>query len=94
MNVPLGRWFQVEAYYKCAADNTGRVIFWQDAQLLFDVANLSTRYGNGDCQWSLNSYSDSITPSPASFYIDDASISSTRLNLIGLAAPTDLKVYQ
>src|ERR687896_1805095 len=38
MDVPVGRWFQVEAYYRCAADNTGRVIFWQDRQLLFDVA--------------------------------------------------------
>ena len=94
MNVPVGRWFQVEAYYRCAADNTGRVIFWQDGQLLFDVADLSTRYGNGDCQWSLNSYSDSITPGPASYYIDDVSISPSRLNHIGLAAPTDLKIFQ
>ena len=94
VNVPVGRWFQVEAYYRCAADNTGRVIFWQDGQLLFDVTNLSTRYGNGDCQWSLNSYSDSITPGPASYYIDDVSISPSRLNHIGLAAPTDLKIFQ
>lgn len=73
------------------ADNTGRVIFWQDGQLLFDGANLSTRYGNRDCRLSLNSYSDSITPGPASYYVDDVSISPSRLNHIGLAAPTDFE---
>jgi hypothetical protein len=80
-NIPVGRWFQVEGYHHCAADNTGRVTLWQDGKQLFDVANVRTRYDNGDCQWSVNNYSDMLQPTTSSIYIDDAAIS---LNKIGL----------
>jgi len=26
----MANWFRVEAFYKCAGDNTGHVTFWQD----------------------------------------------------------------
>jgi hypothetical protein len=79
-NIPISQWFQVEAYYECAGDSTGRVTFWQDGTLLFDVPNVQTRYEDGDCQWSVNSYSDSLQPGPRStIYVDDASISTTRI---------------
>jgi hypothetical protein len=73
-NVPVGQWFKVEAYYACAADGTGRVTFWQDGTQLFDVQNVQTRYSDGDCQWSVDNYSDGVTPSPTAIYIDDAAI--------------------
>jgi hypothetical protein len=73
-NIPVGTWFSLEAFYRCAGDGTGQVTIWQDDVLLFDVANVRTRYPDGDCQWSVNNYSDSITPKPATIYIDDAEI--------------------
>jgi hypothetical protein len=80
-NVPVGRWFQVEAYYSCAADQSGRVMFWQDGQLLFDIPNVPTRYADGDCQWSVNNYSDALSPTPSTIFIDDAAISLSRIGL-------------
>ena len=87
-NIPVGRWFQVEGYYECAADNTGRVIMWQDGQQLFEVSNISTRYGDGDCQWSVDNYSDIVQPSPASIYIDDAAIGMSRIGMATTSTST------
>jgi hypothetical protein len=94
-DIPIGRWFQVEAFYRCAGDNTGRVTFWQDGLVLFDVNNVRTRYANGDCQWSVDNYSSSLNPSPATIYIDDAVISLTKIGSpsdTSLATPTNLQV--
>lgn len=74
-NILVGQWTDVEAYYQCAGDSTGRVTFWQDGTLLFDVRNVRTRYADGDCQWSVDNYSSGLSPSPATIYIDDARIS-------------------
>ena len=63
-NLPIGRWFKVEAEYACAADGTGRVTFWQDGVQLFDVPNVQTRYPDGDCEWSVNNYSEGAQPLP------------------------------
>jgi hypothetical protein len=82
-DVPVGRWFQVEGYYQCAANNTGRVTIWQDGKLLFDVQNVRTRYDTGDCQWSVDNYSDMLEPTRSSIYIDDAAIG---LQKIGMSA--------
>lgn len=74
-DVPVGRWFKVEAMYTCAGDSTGHVTFWQDGAMLFNLANVQTRYVDGDCQWSVDNYSDGLSPVPATIYIDDAAIS-------------------
>jgi hypothetical protein len=73
-NVPVGQWFNITARYACAGDNTGHVTFWQDGTQLFDLANVQTRYPNGDCQWSIDNYSDSLSPSPTTIYNDDMQI--------------------
>jgi hypothetical protein len=83
-DVPVGRWFQIEAFHQCAADNSGRVTFWQDGKMLFDVANVQTRYANGDCQWSVNNYSDMLKPATSYVYVDNAAISLTK---IGMSRP-------
>jgi hypothetical protein len=74
--VPVGQWFEVEAHYVCAGDNTGRVTIWQNGSemALFDLTNVQTRYADGDCTWSANNYSNSLNPSTATIYIDDAAI--------------------
>lgn len=73
-NIPDGQWSRVEAFYKCAGDNGGRVIFWQDGQQIFDIPSVQTRYPDGDCEWSVNSYSSSLNPTSATIYVDDAAI--------------------
>ena len=80
-DIPVAQWIQVKAFYQCSGDWAGHVTFWQDGIELFDVPNVQTRYAGGDCQWSVDNYSDSVSPVPATFYIDDAAIStSTEVN--------------
>jgi hypothetical protein len=63
------------------------VIFWQDGQLLFDVSRVKTRYANGDCEWSINNYSNALVPANVTIYADDAAISLTR-NAEHILSPT------
>jgi Polysaccharide lyase len=78
-NLPVGRWVQLEGYLHCAADSSGRVMIWQDGQLLFDVSGLTTRYSDGDCEWSIDNYSDLVDPDPTTIYFDDAAIGLSRI---------------
>jgi hypothetical protein len=73
-HIPAARWIHVEAYCKCAGDNSGRVTFWQDGAQILDVRNVQTRYADGGCQWSVNNYSNRLEPSTAVIYVDDAAI--------------------
>ncbi|MBI4787679.1 MAG: heparin lyase I family protein [Chloroflexi bacterium] len=79
INVPVGQWMRIEAYYKCAPDSSGAVTIWQNGTQIINHSGRSTRYSNGDCQWSVNNYSDSLSPSPATIYSDDAGISQSRI---------------
>jgi hypothetical protein len=74
--IPVGQWFQLEAHYTCAGDATGRVTIWQNGSStpLFDVSGVQTRYADGNCEWSVNNYSNSLSPNPATIYVDDAAI--------------------
>jgi polysaccharide lyase-like protein len=75
--VPVGRWFNVQAFYQCDGNGAGRVAIWQDGTQLWDIQNVNTRYADGDCQWSVNNYSSGLTPATATIYVDDAAISMT-----------------
>ncbi len=77
INIPVAGWTHLQAHYVCDPVS-GHVTFWQDGTEIFDVSSVATRYADGDCQWSVNNYSNSLTPSPASIYVDDAAICSTQ----------------
>lgn len=86
--IPVGRWFNVEAFYKCDGTGAGQVTIWQDGTLLWDVHNVNTRYADGDCAWSVNNYSSGLAPATASIYIDDAAIGTARISsLEGASSP-------
>lgn len=74
--VPVKAWTRVEAHYVCAASQKGEVALWEDGTQLFDFSNVATAYPGGDCQWSVNNYSNGLSPSPAIIYLDDAAICS------------------
>ena len=75
-DIPEGRWLRVEAFYRCAADDSGRITFWQDGTRIVDVSDVQTRYGDGDCEWSVNNYTDGLDSGSATIYVDDAAICS------------------
>jgi hypothetical protein len=81
MDVPVGQWFSIEAFYKSRGDATGQVTIWQDGALLWDIECVQTRYPDsqgGVTEWSVNNYSNGVTPAPTTFYIDDAEIRTHR----------------
>jgi Polysaccharide lyase len=73
-DIPEGRWLRVEAFYRCTSDQTGRITFWQDGTRIVDVSDVQTRYGDGDCEWSVNNYTDGLDSGSATIYVDDAAI--------------------
>lgn len=74
--IPAGRWFHVQAFYKCDGSGAGEVTIWQDGTQLWDIQNVDTRYADGDCAWSVNNYSSGLTPATSTIYVDDAAICS------------------
>jgi hypothetical protein len=81
VDLPVGRWFYIEAYYKSRGDATGQVTVWQGDDvtrvLLWDLPSVQTRYPDaegGATQWAVTNYGSGTNPFPARFAIDDAEI--------------------
>lgn len=81
--VPIGRWFQLEVYYRHALDDSGRLTIWQDGVLVYDITGRSTGT-NSNIYWSPCSVSRDLTPTASAIYVDDAAISLRRLSLTGV----------
>jgi hypothetical protein len=80
-NLPVGRWTRIEAFLRESKDFDGQLTVWQDGVQLFDFRNVRTSYDNPSYnawhaanEWSINLYSDGLSPNPATIYVDDASI--------------------
>jgi hypothetical protein len=78
-DIPIGKWFKLEAHYVSAGDFTGRITIWQDDALLFDLQGVRTRYPDGNTAWAVCAYGQGITPQPTVLYVDDAFISTDRI---------------
>ena len=80
--VPVGVWFQVEAFYRNTPDATGRVTYWLDGQQVVDVANHAMA-PTPWVEWSAVSIGVNLTPSQEVLYIDDCAVSLARVGLNG-----------
>jgi hypothetical protein len=76
--VPVGKWFHIEILFRLAADPTGRVAVWQDGVLVLDVNDVVSA-PTPWIQWSIGSASYDITSTPADLYIDDVTLSLSRV---------------
>jgi hypothetical protein len=82
--VPVGNWFQLEAFYRNADDNTGRLVLWLDGK---EIANIVKPTGPaGWTAWDVGSIGVNLTPAAVTLFIDDCAISHTRVGLGGLLA--------
>lgn len=79
--VPVGRWFELTAELRQSNGFDGRLCVWQDDRLLFALDGIRTSFINcaynawcASNEWSVNNYSDGLSPAPAAIYADDASI--------------------
>ena len=79
-DLPVGRWVHIEIFLKQGGEDfAGRITVWQDGVQILDEDQTKTRIPGGDNQWAVNLYSDSLSPSPATMYIDDCTISTYRI---------------
>jgi hypothetical protein len=93
VDVPVGRWFHLEVYLRQSAVFDGRVTVWQDGIELWDLVGVKTRYEDGDQRWTVNNYSDALTPSPATLYVDDATIAINRVYPSGRRRPPSARDF-
>ena len=77
-SVPTDQWVHFEVLLRKAANATGRVTIWQDDVMIIDLQNIPT-FATDWVEWDVGGASDDLSPSTASIYIDDATISLERL---------------
>jgi hypothetical protein len=73
--VPIGSWFQVQAYFDSSSGADGRFALWLNGQPLYDLPrpfNLA-----GTVYFSVCSVSQALSPADSAIYVDDAAVSLT-----------------
>jgi hypothetical protein len=86
MVVPVGVWFQLEAFYRDAADDSGRFTLWFDGAQVVDRAGAPTSQTPW-VEWSVVSIGEDLDPSTAVVYVDDCAVSRSRVGLSGVIDP-------
>lgn len=75
-------WFQIEAFYRNAQDDSGRLTFWLDGREIVDVSGpmAPTPW----VEWDAVNVGENLTPSTVAVAIDDCAISLSRVGPIGI----------
>ncbi len=71
---PLDAWTRIDVYLSKATGPTGEVTVWQNGTQILQVTDVTT-VSNDWVQWDAGAAVDSVLPSPAYVYMDDAAIS-------------------
>jgi hypothetical protein len=80
--VPVGRWFQVEVFYRNAPDSTGRLAVWLDGRLVADIAKATG--ASGWVGWRVGSIGQDLRPTTVTLFVDDCALSRVRVGPAGL----------
>jgi hypothetical protein len=83
--VPVGQWFQIEAFYRNTQDDTGRLTFWLDGRQIVELAN-QPMAATPFIEWNACSIGADLTPSTAEIYVDDCAVSRSRVGPNGIIA--------
>jgi len=76
--VPVGVWFQVEAYYRNASDSTGALAVWFDGEAVLDLEGVATSPTSW-IEWDVLSLASDLTPTGATLLVDDCAMSRRRV---------------
>jgi hypothetical protein len=77
VTVPIGQWFQVQAFFDYSSGPDGRFALWLNDHLLYDLSRPFTVAGT--VYFSVCSVSQALSPADSAIYVDDAAISLTRV---------------
>lgn len=83
--MPVGAWFQIETYYRNAADGTGRVTTWLDGRQLVDLQGQTTS-PTAWVEWDVVNVGKTLNPSTETLFVDDCAISFARVGPTGTIA--------
>jgi hypothetical protein len=83
--VPVSVWFQIEAFYRNAQDDSGRLTIWLDGQQVADVTG-QPMAPTPWVEWDAVNVGENLTPSTAVVAIDDCAISLSRVGPTGIIA--------
>lgn len=75
---PIGAWFHIEAYLEHPPNGAGQLRVWQDGVPILDVQGLGTP-ATDYVYWAVGSGTDRLTPVGCTMYVDDATISQSRV---------------
>ena len=75
VTVPIGSWFQVQAYFDYSSGADGRFALWLNGQLLYDLPRSFNVAGT--VYFSVCSVSQALSPTDSALYVDDAAVSLT-----------------
>jgi hypothetical protein len=84
--LPIGQWFQVEAFHKWSKQPDGELTVWLNGKQLWSAENIRTEETNArpylplPRQWSCNLYGEDFSPKQAVLYLDDLAVSTTPLH--------------
>jgi hypothetical protein len=77
--IPKGEWVHISTYYVKSTDSDGVVAVWINGEQVFFIENAHTALSDNTLYWSVNNYTDSISPSPTTIYFDELVISKIRI---------------
>lgn len=85
ISIPIGEWIHFEMYYKGSTANTpnGKIKFWQNGQIIFEIDNVITRLDEENVVWGIGNYTDHIngtTEGQSEIYFDDCIISTEAIH--------------
>jgi hypothetical protein len=75
--VPIGRWFQIEIFFRNVADDSGRFTLWLDGQQSYDLVR--PMFGSQPVYFTVCNTSEELSPAASAIYIDDAAVSLVRV---------------
>jgi hypothetical protein len=83
--VPVSVWFQIEAFYRNAQDDSGQLTIWLDDRMVVDVSG-QPMAPTPWVEWDAVNVGENLTPSTAVVAIDDCAISLSRVGRTGVIA--------
>jgi hypothetical protein len=78
VRVPIGQWVHFEVFFDKASDPTGSIVVWQDGAPIIEANGIAT-VETAWLEWGVGGSSNSIAPAPGVLYVDDATISVSRM---------------
>jgi hypothetical protein len=81
--LPIGRWFQIESFYRSDSGPDGELTVWLDGVPIYDIQR-PTSGGTATVIFALCSLVNDLSPQSAVLYADDVAISWTRVTPHGM----------